>query len=137
MNSDRNPAGWFEIYASDMTRARSFYESVFAVELEPLPMPQTEGGEGLEMLMFPGDPSRPGCAGALCRMDGCEPGGNSTIIYFSCLDCAIEEGRVTAAGGTVVKPKFSIAPYGDIALVTDPDGNMIGLHNPPADSDAC
>ena len=34
-----------------------------------------------------------------------------------------------AAGGSVCKTKFSIGPYGFIALVTDTEGNMIGLHS--------
>jgi predicted enzyme related to lactoylglutathione lyase len=29
----------------------------------------------------------------------------------------------------VVKDKFSIGQYGKIALVTDTEGNMIGLHS--------
>ena len=31
-----NPVGWFEIYVQDMPRARAFYESVFAVQLQKL-----------------------------------------------------------------------------------------------------
>ncbi len=140
MSNPRNPVGWFEIYVADMGRARKFYEAVFGVELQTLPMPETEEPEnagGLEMLMFPGDPSGGGCCGALCRMDGCEPGGNSTLVYFSCEDCAAEESRVVEAGGRVIKPKFSIGQYGDISLVMDPEGNLIGLHNPPAGSEGC
>ncbi len=65
-------------------------------------------------------------------MDWVTPGGGGTLIYFSCADCGEEESRVTDAGGSVVKSKFSIGEYGDIALVVDSEGNMIGLHNPPA-----
>ena len=130
MSEQRNPVGWFEIYVSDMDRARKFYETVFAAELESLPMPETEDSDSLEMLMFPGDPTGSGACGALCKMDGCEPGGNSTLVYFSCEDCAVEESRVVDAGGQVVKPKFSIGEYGFISLIMDPEGNMFGLHNP-------
>ncbi|MCB1229478.1 MAG: VOC family protein [Verrucomicrobiae bacterium] len=137
MSKERNPVGWFEIYVSDMDRARKFYEAVFGLEMQSLPMPETGEPSGLEMLMFPGDPSAGGCCGALCKMEGCEPGGNSTLVYFSCADCGEEESRVAEAGGNVVKSKFSIGQYGDISLVTDPEGNMIGLHNPPAGSEGC
>lgn len=131
MSNERNPVGWFEIYVSDMDRARKFYESVFGYQFEALPSPGNDLGE-LEMLMFLGDPAKPGSCGALAKMDGVTPGGGGTLIYFSCADCGEEESRVVDAGGSVVKSKFSIGEYGDIALVVDSEGNMIGLHNPPA-----
>ena len=56
-------------------------------------------------------------------------GGNSTIVYFSCADCAVEAARVAAHGGQVMREKFSIGEYGFIALVVDTEGNMIGLHS--------
>jgi hypothetical protein len=36
---------------------------------------------------------------------------------------------VAAAGGQLFREKFSIAPYGFIALFIDTEGNMIGLHS--------
>ena len=34
-----------------------------------------------------------------------------------------------AAGGKVFKPKFAIGPYGFCALLTDTEGNCIGVHS--------
>jgi predicted enzyme related to lactoylglutathione lyase len=65
----------------------------------------------------------------LVRMPGFLSGNTSVIIYFSCTDCATEEAKAAKAGGKVVKPKFSIAQYGYVSLVTDTEGNMIGLHS--------
>lgn len=121
-----NPVGWFEIYVQDMPRAKSFYEAVFKGELQPLPVPP---GEGLEMLAFPMDTESTGSPGALCKMDGVPSGGGGTLVYFSCENCSVEEALAGANGGHVVKPKMSIGEYGFISLVTDPDGNMIGLHS--------
>ena len=56
-------------------------------------------------------------------------GGNSTMVYFSCQDCAVEESRAEAAGGKVMHSKFAIGPHGFIAIVADSEGNMIGLHS--------
>jgi predicted enzyme related to lactoylglutathione lyase len=120
----RNPAGWFEIYVDDMARAQKFYETVLAVGLQPL-----EGTNGPQMLAFPSSMEHYGAGGALVHMDGFKAGGNSTLVYFSCADCAVEEGRVVAAGGMVQKPKMSIGPYGHISLVIDTEGNMFGLHS--------
>jgi uncharacterized protein len=118
-----NAIGWFEIYVQDMERARKFYEAVLVRKLEKL-----EAG-GLEMWSFAGDMESPGASGALVHMPGYPSGGNSTLVYFTCDDCATEEGRVVKAGGKVEKTKFSIGPYGFVALVYDTEGNMFGLHS--------
>ncbi|RFO95905.1 lactoylglutathione lyase [Rhodoferax lacus] len=118
-----NPIGWFEIYVDNMARARKFYETVFQFVLQPL-----EGG-GPDMMAFPSTMDTYGAGGALVHMDGMKAGGNSTLVYFSCKDCAVEEARVVAAGGKVHKSKWSIGQYGNIALVMDTEGNMLGLHS--------
>lgn len=118
-----NAVGWFEIYVQDMARARSFYEATLALRLEQLDVPD------IEMWAFPMSPDGSGASGALVKMEGMPSGGNSTLVYFSCEDCAVEAGRVSAAGGNVFKDKFSIGQYGFIALVHDTEGNMIGLHS--------
>ena len=118
-----NPIGWFEIYVQDMVRARAFYDSVFVTRLERLE------GPDIEMWAFPMAPDRPGAPGALVKMDGFPSGGNSTIVYFTCSDCAVEAKRASESGGRIFKDKFSIGQYGFIALVLDTEGNMIGLHS--------
>lgn len=54
---------------------------------------------------------------------------NSTIVYFACEDCAVEEARVQKFGGRVERSKFSIGEYGFISLAFDTEGNMIGLYS--------
>ncbi|PQO96612.1 lactoylglutathione lyase [Massilia phosphatilytica] len=124
---ERNAVGWFEIYVDDLKRARAFYEAVFETKLDNL-VPEGDAG-GLEMWAFTGDPNAGGAAGAIVKMEGCKAGGNSTIVYFSCADCAVEAARAAANGGRIFKDKFSIGQYGHIALVEDTEGNMIGLHS--------
>jgi predicted enzyme related to lactoylglutathione lyase len=121
-----NPVGWFEIYVQDMPRAKTFYEAVFKQSLTSLQAP--DAGT-LEMWAFPMQAEATGASGALVKMAGCPSGGNSTLVYFSCVDCAAEAARAAAAGGKVFRDKFAIGPYGFIALVTDTEGNMIGLHS--------
>ncbi len=118
-----NPVNWFELYVQDMARARKFYESVFQLKLEKIDSPDTE------MWRFPMDVDRFGASGSLVKMDGVPSGGNSTVIYFICVDCAVEASRVTAAGGRIQKEKTSIGKYGFIALAFDTEGNMFGLHS--------
>jgi predicted enzyme related to lactoylglutathione lyase len=119
-----NPVGWFEIYVQDTARAKAFYESVFACELQNLP-----AGPELEMWAFPMEMGAMGAGGALVRMEGFKPGGNSTIVYFTSEDCKVEEERVSNSGGRIEKPKFSIGEYGYICLAYDTEGNMFGIHS--------
>ncbi len=119
----KSPAVWFEIYVQDMNRARKFYETVLQGKLEKLDSPT------IEMWTFPGDMNAPGAGGALVKIPGVASGGNSTMVYFGCDDCAAEEGRVLKAGGRIEKSKFAIGQYGFISLVIDTEGNMFGLHS--------
>lgn len=118
-----NPVGWFEIYVQDMDRAKKFYESVFNVKLEKLTNPEPE------MWNFPGVMDKYGAPGALVKMPGVGSGGNSTLVYFTCKDCAVEGSRVAASGGRIHQEKTSIGPYGFICLFFDTEENMIGLHS--------
>jgi predicted enzyme related to lactoylglutathione lyase len=120
-----NPVGWFEIYVRDMNRAKQFYESVFQVTLQQLAPPFP----GIELWAFPADREQYGIGGALVRMEGADPGGCGALVYFSCEDCAVEEGRVVSAGGQITRPKSSIGEYGFISMATDTEGNYIGLHS--------
>ena len=117
-----NPVIWFELYVNDMGRARAFYESVFQLTLQPM------SDAGMEYFAFPMQNDQLGAGGALAKMEGMAPGGG-TLIYFHCDDCAVEESRVAAAGGTVIKPKMSLGAYGFMSLVLDTEGNTIGLHS--------
>ncbi len=120
---DSNPVRWFEIYVQDMDRAKTFYESVFQVTLSRL------NSTDLELWAFPMAMERAGASGALAKMSGYPSGGNSTLVYFGCDDCATEARRVVQAGGRIEREKTSIGEYGFIALALDTEGNMFGLHS--------
>ena len=123
-----NPVVWFEIYVQDMARARKFYETVLQCQLETLKSPEGEA-QNMQMLSFPGDMTTMGASGALVKMADGPAGVGGTIVYFSCDDCAVEQASGEKAGGKVFKPKFPIGEYGFCALVTDTEGNMVGLHS--------
>ncbi len=120
---ENNPVGWFEIYVQDMERAKKFYESVFQVRLLQMSIP------GMEMWSFPMFMDRIGASGALVKIEDVPSSGNSTLVYFSCTDCAVEAERASASGGRVESEKFSIGEYGFTSLVVDTEGNMFGLHS--------
>ncbi len=122
-----NPIGWFEIYVEDMARAKAFYEGVLGVALTRLESP--DPGSVIEMWAFPMEQNTYGASGTLVKMPGVAAGGNSTLVYFSCTDCAVEAARAVQHGGQLQQGKTSLGPYGFMALLIDTEGNRIGLHS--------
>lgn len=126
----KNPVAWFEIYVQNMRRAQKFYESVLQVELSDLIVPaEDDTSESFHMVSFPFDENKPNISGALIQAEGIPSGGNSTVVYFTCDDCAVEESRVAPSGGRVLKPKFSLGPFGFCTICLDTEGNTFGLHS--------
>jgi predicted enzyme related to lactoylglutathione lyase len=118
-----NAIGWFDIYVNNLDRAVAFYESILQQKLEPVGDPTGE----TRMMGFPTDMSRYGAGGALVKSNHARPGVGGTLVYFSVEDCTKEESRVAAAGGKVLRPKFSIGEFGWVALCEDTEGNLFSL----------
>ena len=120
-----NAVGWFDMYVEDMDRAVAFYEKVFGQQLEPIGDPT---GETI-MRGFSANMQAYGAAGALVRSPHSRPGPGGTLIYFSVDDCAVAGERAAAAGGRIVRPKFSIGQFGWVTLCMDTEGNVFGLNS--------
>jgi predicted enzyme related to lactoylglutathione lyase len=118
-----NAIGWFDIYVTDMKRAVTFYETVLQQKLAPIGDPTGE----TQMMSFPADMGVYGAGGALVKSSHARPGVGGTLVYFSVEDCAKEESRIAAAGGKLVRPKFSIGEFGWVSLCEDTEGNLFGL----------
>ena len=121
--------GWFDIYVEDMRRAQAFYETVLDTTLATMDDPNDPTAT---MRAFGDDFTSHGAGGALVKLEHARPGPGGSMVYFSCDDCAVEEARVAAAGGSVVRTKFPIGDHGFVSIVTDTEGNMIGLHSTTA-----
>lgn len=119
----QNPVGWFEIYVQDMDRATQFYQDVLGVEMNPILIPDAN----IEMMQFPQNMEGSGTSGALIKVEGVPSGGNSTLVYFTCEDCAIEAKRVKAHGGVIKQEKMAVGEYGFVVLAVDTEQNMFGL----------
>ena len=120
---NNNALNWFEIYVSDFARAKTFYEAILNTSLiDP-------GKEGCQMGMFPHN-MEAGAGGSITEMEGFKPGPGGTVVYLNVegdLDGVIS--RIPDAGGKIVKDKFAIPPHGYIALFSDTEGNIVGLHS--------
>lgn len=119
----KNMLNWFEIPATDLARAKKFYETIFNCQ-----MPTQRMGE-LEMAFFPSDPGK--VSGALVQGRGYEPSTKGSLIYLNGNpNLADVLGKITEAGGKVFMPKTAITPeIGFFALFIDSEGNMVALHS--------
>jgi uncharacterized protein len=125
---EKNALRWFELYTADFERARTFYEALLGSPLTDMPMPNNEGSLD-RMAVFPSEQGE-GVGGAIVKMEGFGPGPGGTLIYLPAegvIDDAI--ARIPSLGGTVIRPKFAIGPYGFIAIFGDTEGNIVGLHS--------
>jgi uncharacterized protein len=113
---------WFEIHAADLNRAKAFYEAILSIKMELV-----QFGD-LQEAVFPFDRSQHGVGGSILVKN--EPRGAGTLIYLNA-DGNLDDilGRVTAAGGAIVKPRTEIGPYGFVGIIKDTEGNVVGLHS--------
>jgi len=112
---------WFEIPVADMERARKFYETILAIQLEIAQY----GPERLAV--FPYQP--PAISGCLIEADGLKPGHGPVPALNADphLDAVLD--RVEKAGGRIVHPYTELPKgMGCFARVEDTEGNLIGLH---------
>ncbi|MBE9113608.1 VOC family protein [Nodosilinea sp. LEGE 07298] len=120
-----NAIGWFDIYVEDMDRAVRFYEHVLGQKLEQIVDPTGE----TQMMSFSANMEAYGASGALVKSKHSRPGVGGTMVYFSVEDCSVQESRIIAANGKIVRSKFSIGEFGWLTLCVDTEGNMFGLNS--------
>ncbi|WP_222984450.1 VOC family protein [Flagellimonas meishanensis] len=123
---EENMVGWFEIPVKDMDRAKTFYETVFAINI------QVQDFNGTLMGWFPWAEGKSGAAGSLIyQPDWYRPSNvDGVVIYFSCSDVQNQLDRIETAGGRILKPKTQISPdIGYMGLFLDSEGNRIALHS--------
>ncbi|TAE41393.1 MAG: VOC family protein [Runella slithyformis] len=118
-----NPVGWFDIYVSNLDRAKKFYETVFNLKLTDLPI------EWGKQSFFPFSPESANISGALVEKADFKQSESNTVVYFETEDCITQEKRIEEAGGKIVSPKMHIGEFGYVSLFIDSEGNTVGLHS--------
>ncbi|HMJ48560.1 MAG TPA: VOC family protein [Ferruginibacter sp.] len=125
----QNAISWFEIAATDLDRAQKFYETIFGMSMIPMDMPN------IKMRMFPLDDMMTQVGGALVDSGGFHKASatDGPLIYLNANpDVQNVLDKVAGAGGSIMVPKTEISPeYGFMAVITDTEGNRIGLHSVP------
>lgn len=117
-----NPVNFIEIVASDIERAKAFYQEVFGLKLFPNQMPE------YKMYMF-GEENKIGASGALIEDFFNKPSLDGTVPYFSFEDIATVLEKVENLGGKILIPKTNIGEFGFFAHIVDTEGNRVGLHS--------
>lgn len=119
----KNSINWFEIPATDFTRAKKFYETILGAEIMEMPFPEGKYG------IFPSD-MQSGVGGGLVQGEGFVPSDKGTIVYLNGgEDLSISLGKVESAGGKIVLPKTSIGENGFMAHFIDTEGNRVAFHS--------
>ena len=121
----QNMVTWFEIPVSDMDRAKTFYESVFKIEIS------VQDFGGTIMGLFPFTEGKAGASGSLIKNDAYQASEtHGPLIYFGSDDVSNEIDRISEAGGQVLKAKTQISPdVGFMGVFLDTEGNRIALHS--------
>ena len=118
---------WFQIPAADMARATKFYETICDTKLESMDV-----GPDMQMAGFPADPLSGEVGGALVCGQGAAPSATGTAVFLNANpDLQVVLDRVEAAGGKVLMPKTKIEMQdaGHFAMISDTEGNTVGLHS--------
>ena len=121
---------WFEIPATDLTRAQKFYETIFDMQMIPLDLPN------FKMRMFPLQDMQNGVGGALVDSGGFhKPSATEGPLIYLNGNPDVQQvlNKVEAAGGKIMVQKTEISPeYGFMAVMMDTEGNRIALHSVPS-----
>ena len=121
-----NALNWFEIPATDISRAKKFYEAVFAVKMDEWP-----DMNGMKMAGFPADMQGGKVSGSLVQGPMHKPSMDGVVVYLNANPDMNEIiDRIAPAGGKVVMPRTQITPeIGYMAMFTDTEGNKVALHS--------
>ena len=117
-----NQIVWCDIPVQDLERAIKFYSAVLGRDVKRHDFSGATAG------ILPHDDGEVGGCLLTCAEE--KPGKDGVMIYLNAsgrLDEAV--AAVTANGGSVIKPKHTIGPFGVRAIVIDSEGNRVALHS--------
>jgi hypothetical protein len=113
-----NNLAHFAITATDVERARRFYEAAFGWRFEAWGPPDF-------LLIWTGTDDEPGVQGALQGTSGyaAPPGPGGCEITFAVEDVAATQRRIETAGGTIDMQPATIPGVGTLIKFSDTEGN--------------
>jgi predicted enzyme related to lactoylglutathione lyase len=114
----------FEIPATDISRAVSFYEALLDINIEKMDV------EGMQMGVLPYEGQM--VTGVIIQADGYKPSKDGVTMYLNAGEnLQIMLDRVEKNGGQIILPKTAHADEsGYFALFIDSEGNKMALNSP-------
>jgi predicted enzyme related to lactoylglutathione lyase len=122
MDTTTNAINWFEIPARDIQRAKTFFETIFEIEMQPTPVPM--------MFTFPYAPGSGKATGAIMQHEMYVPSKTDGVTIYLNANPDIEAviDRIEPAGGKILIPKTQISPeIGFMCFFLDTEGNRLAL----------
>lgn len=118
-----NVINWFEIPATDFSRAVTFYKAILGLEIKETKM------FGTKMGFFPTDGKN--ISGAIVQGEDYKPSTNGVVAYLNGgKDVQNVLDRVENSNGNVIVPKTQISPeMGYFGMFIDTEGNKIAVHS--------
>jgi len=115
-----SPVVHFQIGGKDATQLRGFYQEVFGWDIDapaPIGAIRTQAGVGIN--------------GGLHQVDATQSAYLAVYVAVDDIVAAVE--RAEAQGGEIIVAPTDVEGVGSFALVSDPEGNCIGMwHHPDA-----
>lgn len=117
-------ASIFEIPATDLDRAVSFYSKILDISIEKIEIPE------MRMGLFPYEGQD--TVGIIAQGEGYIPSSSGVTLYLNAGDdLQVVLSKVEGNGGSVLVPKTPHADEnGFFALFLDTEGNRLGLNSP-------
>ena len=111
-----NPVTWFEIIGKDRGKLQKFYGDLFGWKID--------ANNPMQYGIVAAD--APGIAGGICQAMG----PPLVTFYVSAPDLAAALKKAERLGGKTVLEPHDVPNGPQIALFSDPDGNVVGLVKP-------
>ena len=118
-----NLINWFEIPATDFSRAVSFYKAILGLEINETEM------FGTKMGIFPTDGKN--VSGAIVQGEDYKPSSDGVIAYLNGgNDLQNVLDKVENSNGKVIVPKTQISlEMGYFGMFIDSEGNKMAIHS--------
>ncbi len=120
---------WNELLTTDTRAAQSFYSQVFGWKTEPF-NPGGAAGNEPPYLVFKTPANTMGVGGMMaCPQPGMPAQWHAYVVVKN-VDTTL--AQATKLGAKVLMPPMDVPQVGRVAMIQDPQGAAIGLHQPPA-----
>lgn len=120
--------GWNELVTKDTKGAASFYGKLFGWQAEPF-APQGAPAGGPPYTLFKLDPNSMGVGGMLQTPDPNMPSQWVPYVVVDDIDASL--AKANKLGAKTCLGVTSIGEIGRIAVIQDPQGATLGLHECP------